>query len=49
MFTHFAEKNQDIVVIKEINPTALKLLIDFIYLGIIMITDCNVWVIIDNV
>jgi len=49
MFTNFAEKNQDIVVIKQINHTALQILIDFLYIGVITITENNARVIIDNV
>lgn len=46
MFTRFAEKNKDVVVIRELDSTALKLLVDFIYSGKIVITEKNVQVII---
>jgi len=49
MFTSFSEKNQDLVVIKELDSSALHLLINFIYSGKIIITEKNVQVIIDNV
>ncbi|XP_029341316.1 kelch-like protein 2 [Acyrthosiphon pisum] len=42
MFTKFAERNLDLVVIRDINPTALLLLVKFIYSGQIMITEENV-------
>jgi len=49
MFTNFSEKNQDFVVIKNIDFIALQLLIDFIYFGKITVTEKDVQVIIDNV
>ncbi|XP_001947287.2 kelch-like protein 2 [Acyrthosiphon pisum] len=42
MFTKFAERNLDIIVIRDINPTALRLLVDFMYSGRIIITEENV-------
>ncbi|XP_060879866.1 kelch-like protein 2 isoform X2 [Metopolophium dirhodum] len=44
MFNNFSEKNQDFVVIRNIDSTALKLIIDFIYSGKIMVTEKNVQV-----
>ncbi|XP_029343162.1 kelch-like protein 2 [Acyrthosiphon pisum] len=44
MFTHFKEKNQDLVVIRELSSTALKLLVNFIYSGEIVVTENNVQV-----
>jgi len=44
--TNYAEKNQDLIVIRQINSTALQLLIDFIYSGIVTVTENNVKVII---
>ncbi|KAL5236033.1 hypothetical protein ACI65C_003443 [Semiaphis heraclei] len=42
MFTHFEEKNQDLVVIKQLDSSTLQLLIDFIYSGEIMVTEESV-------
>jgi len=42
MFTQFSEKNQDSVVIKHLEFTDLKHLIDYIYSGEILISDTNV-------
>jgi len=47
MFTNFSEKNQDVVVIRELDSSALHLLIDFIYCGKIIVTEKNVEVIKD--
>ncbi|XP_060879864.1 ring canal kelch homolog isoform X2 [Metopolophium dirhodum] len=44
MFTNFSEKNQDFVVIRNIDYLALQLLVDFIYFGKIMVTEKNVQV-----
>lgn len=49
MFTHLKEKNQDLLVIRELNSTALQLLLNFIYSGEIVVTENNVQVIIDKV
>jgi len=49
MFTNFSEKNQDLVIVKELDSSALNLLINFIYFGKIIITESNVQVIMDNV
>ncbi|XP_050424984.1 ring canal kelch homolog [Adelges cooleyi] len=42
MFTSFEESNKDRVIIRELDSTALKLLIDFIYTAQIMVTEDNV-------
>ncbi|KAL5236034.1 hypothetical protein ACI65C_003444 [Semiaphis heraclei] len=42
MFTHFEEKNQDLVVIKQLDSSTLQFLIDFIYSGEIIVTEENV-------
>ncbi|XP_029346802.1 kelch-like protein 2 isoform X2 [Acyrthosiphon pisum] len=42
MFTKFSERNHDLVVIRQIDSTALHLLINFIYSGKIMVTKDNV-------
>ncbi|XP_016659594.1 kelch-like protein 2 isoform X5 [Acyrthosiphon pisum] len=42
MFTNFSEKNQDLVTIRQLDYSALQLLIDFIYSGKISITETNV-------
>ncbi|XP_029345539.1 kelch-like protein 2 isoform X3 [Acyrthosiphon pisum] len=42
MFTNFSEKNQDFVVIRNIDSIALQLLVDFIYFGKIIVTEKNV-------
>ncbi|XP_060857520.1 ring canal kelch homolog [Metopolophium dirhodum] len=47
MFTNFAEKNQDIVVIKHIHHTALQILIDFLYTGVITVTENNARVLLE--
>jgi len=49
MFTNFEEKNQDLVVIKQLDSSTLQLLIDFIYSEEIVVTEENVEVIIDDV
>ena len=48
MFTHFSEKNQDQVTIRQLDYSALQLLIDFIYSRKISITEKNVKVIVNN-
>ncbi|XP_016659592.1 ring canal kelch homolog isoform X2 [Acyrthosiphon pisum] len=42
MFTNFSEKNQDLVTIRQLDYSALQLLIDFIYSGKISITETNI-------
>lgn len=42
MFTNFAERNHDLVVMRQIDSTALKLLVNFIYSGEIIVTAQNV-------
>jgi len=49
MFTNFTEKNKDFVVIRQLDSTTLKLLVDFIYSEKIMVTEKNVQVIINKV
>lgn len=49
MFVNFVEKNQYLVVIRELDKSGLQLLIDFIYSGEITITEKNVQVITDSV
>jgi len=49
MFTTFSEHNHDLVVIRQIDSTALQLLVNFIYSGKIVVTKDNVQVIIDKV
>jgi len=49
MFTNFKENNQGSVAIKNLDSTALQLLVEFIYSGKIIITERNVQVIMDNV
>ncbi|XP_060871864.1 kelch-like protein 2 isoform X2 [Metopolophium dirhodum] len=44
MFTNFSEKNQDQVAIRQLDSSALQLLIDFVYSGEISITEKNVQV-----
>lgn len=44
MFTSFEESNKNHVKIRELDSTALKLLIDFIYTAQIMVTEENVQV-----
>jgi len=46
MFKNCAEKNKDLVVIKQVDSTTLQLLVDLIYTGKIVITEKNVQVII---
>jgi len=45
IFTNFKENNRDIVVIKNLDSTALQLMVDFIYSGQVTVTDKNVQVI----
>ncbi|XP_029346291.1 ring canal kelch homolog [Acyrthosiphon pisum] len=42
MFTHFSEKDQDLVAIRQLNSSTLQLLIDFVYSGEISITEKNI-------
>eukprot|EP00102_Acyrthosiphon_pisum_P014759 XP_008184985.1 PREDICTED: kelch-like protein 2 isoform X2 [Acyrthosiphon pisum] len=42
MFTNFLEKDQDLVAIRQLDSSALHLLIDFIYFGKISITETNI-------
>jgi len=49
MFTNVAERNHDLVVMRPLDSTTLKLLVNFIYSGKITITEKNVEVIIDKV
>ncbi|XP_008186420.1 ring canal kelch homolog isoform X2 [Acyrthosiphon pisum] len=42
MFTNFSERNHDVVVMREIDSTALQLLVNFVYSGRIVITEENV-------
>jgi len=49
MFTNFAERNHELVVMRDIDSTALLLLVNFIYSGQIRVTEENVLVIIDKV
>lgn len=44
MFTSFKEGNEDHVFIKELDPTIVKNLVDFIYTSQIEVTDENVQV-----
>lgn len=44
MFTNFKEKTEDCVIMKELDSTALELIIDYIYTGQIIITKENVQV-----
>lgn len=46
MFTTFEESTKDCVIIRELDSTALKLLVDFIYTAQIMVTEENVQVLI---
>jgi len=46
MFTNFAERNHDLVLMKKFDSTALQQLVNFIYSGQIEITEKNVKVII---
>jgi len=47
MFTNFAERNHDLVVMKQLDSTALQLLVNFIYSGKISVTEENVQVKLD--
>jgi len=49
MFTNFAERYHEGVLMREIDSTALLLLINFIYSGQIVVTEENFQVIIDNI
>lgn len=49
MFTHFTVKNEDIIVMRQLDYITLQLLVDFIYSRNIIITENNVQVIIDKV
>jgi len=42
MFTNFDESNKDLVKIRKLDSTVLKLLIDFIYTGKIEVLEENV-------
>ncbi|XP_008183072.2 kelch-like protein 3 [Acyrthosiphon pisum] len=42
MFTNFAEKNYDLVTMRQLNSTCLQPLVNFIYSGEIVITEKNV-------
>ncbi|XP_001948331.2 kelch-like protein 2 isoform X1 [Acyrthosiphon pisum] len=42
MFTHFSERNHDVVVMKQLDSTALQVLVNFIYTGKIVINEENV-------
>lgn len=44
MFTHFEEKNKGLVVIRDLDSSALQLIVDFIYSGKIIVTERNVQV-----
>ncbi|XP_060875997.1 ring canal kelch homolog [Metopolophium dirhodum] len=44
MFTNFEEKNQDLVVMRQLDSSALQLLVDFMYSGEILVTEKNVQV-----
>lgn len=41
MFTNFEERNKDEIRIRELDSTALKLLMDFIYTAKIIVTEEN--------
>ncbi|XP_029348056.1 kelch-like protein 2 [Acyrthosiphon pisum] len=41
MFTKFSEKNTELVVMREIDSTALQMLVNFIYSGAIEVTKEN--------
>jgi len=49
MFTNFAERNHGLVVMKQLDSTALQLLVNFIYSGQIVVTEENAQVILANV
>ncbi|XP_029348513.1 kelch-like protein 2 isoform X1 [Acyrthosiphon pisum] len=42
MFTNFYENNRDLIYIRKLDSTILKLLVDYIYTGEIMVTKENV-------
>ncbi|XP_008188357.1 kelch-like protein 2 [Acyrthosiphon pisum] len=44
MFSHFNESNKDLINIRELDSTILRLLVDYIYTGEIMVTNENVQV-----
>lgn len=44
MFTNFEESKKDHVILRELESSSLKLIIDFIYSGQIMVTEDNVQV-----
>lgn len=44
MFTSFEESSKDHVVIRELDSSALKLLVDYMYTAEIMVTEDNVQV-----
>jgi len=44
MFSNFDESNKDLINIKELDSTILRLLVDYIYTGEILITKENVQV-----
>jgi len=49
MFTSFSDRNNGLVVMRQIDSTTLQILVDFIYSGKIMVTEKNVQVILDKV
>ena len=49
IFTNRAERNHDLVAIRNVDYTALQLLVNYIYSGQIVVTKENVQVIIDKV
>jgi len=46
MFTNFSEHNKDIICIRDVKSTILKLIVDYFYTRKIVISDENVQVII---
>ncbi|KAL4107155.1 hypothetical protein QTP88_017540 [Uroleucon formosanum] len=42
MFTNFEEKDQDLVIMRQLNSSALQLFVDFMYFEEIMVTEKNV-------
>ncbi|XP_060874121.1 ring canal kelch homolog isoform X2 [Metopolophium dirhodum] len=48
MFTKFSERNHDVVVMREIDSTALQILVNFIYSGKIVVTEDNVQVLLPS-
>ncbi|VVC28943.1 BTB/POZ domain,SKP1/BTB/POZ domain,Kelch repeat type 1,Galactose oxidase, beta-propeller,BTB/Kelch- [Cinara cedri] len=42
MFSHFKEREKKHIIIKELDPTALKILINYMYTGQILVTEENV-------